>query len=52
MLGNEVKVLLDEEMSAGSYIINFDGSELASGVYLYKLIAGNRTDTKKMLLMK
>ncbi len=52
MLGKEIKVLLDEEISAGNFIINFDGSELASGVYLCKLVAGNRAETKKMLLMK
>jgi len=52
VLGKEIEVLLDEEMNAGNYIVNFDGSELSSGVYLYKLVAGNRSETKKMLLMK
>ncbi len=52
ILGKEIEVLLDEEMNAGNYIFNFNGSELSSGVYLYKLVAGNRSETKKMLLMK
>lgn len=52
MLGNEIQTLINEEMNAGSYVINFDGSGLASGLYLYKLTAGNRSETKKMMLMK
>jgi serine protease len=47
MLGREVRTLLNEEKSPGSYSINFMAGNLPSGVYLYKLTAGNYTDTKE-----
>jgi len=52
VLGNEVATLVNEEKSAGSYNITFNASNLASGLYLYKLTAGNFTSTKKMMLLK
>ena len=52
VLGNELAILVDEEKTAGSYEVNFNASQLASGIYFYKLQAGNFIDTKKMLLMK
>ncbi|MBT8386042.1 MAG: T9SS type A sorting domain-containing protein [Ignavibacteria bacterium] len=52
VLGNEVALLVDEEKPAGSYEINFDGSELTSGIYFYQLKAGNFIETKKMVLLK
>jgi Secretion system C-terminal sorting domain len=52
MLGREVATLVNEEKPAGSYSVAFDGSKLSSGVYLYKLEAGNRTRVKKMVLLK
>jgi hypothetical protein len=52
LLGNEIKTLVDGFHKAGSYNIFFDGSELATGVYMYKLTAGDFTDTKKMVLVK
>jgi plastocyanin len=52
VLGNNISTLLDEEKPAGSYEIEFDASELSSGIYFYKLQAGNFIDTKKMILMK
>ena len=51
-LGNEVQTLVNENKPAGSYNITFDGSNLASGIYYYKLISGNYSDTKKMILLK
>jgi flagellar hook assembly protein FlgD len=52
ILGNEVKTLVEGHQRAGTYNIFFDGSDLASGVYLYKLTADDFTQTKKMLLVK
>ena len=52
VLGNEVVTLVNEEKPAGVYTINFDASQLASGIYLYRLQAGNFVETKKMILIK
>jgi Secretion system C-terminal sorting domain len=52
VLGNEVATLVEEEKQAGSYEVNFDASQLSSGVYFCKLTAGDFIETKKMLLMK
>ncbi len=52
LLGVEVASLVDGYKSAGSYRINFDASDLSSGVYIYKLKANGKTLSKKMLLTK
>jgi len=53
VLGNEVKTLVNKKLNPGSYEAQFDGSNLASGIYFYKLFAdGVVVDTKKMLLVK
>ncbi len=52
ILGQEVKVLINEHMRAGSYTTPFDGSSLSSGVYFYKLQSKNQVQVKKMLLLK
>jgi len=52
VLGNEVKTLVNENQDAGTYKIDFKGSNLASGMYIYKLTAGSFTSTKKMMLLK
>jgi uncharacterized membrane protein len=52
VLGNEVTTLVDEYREAGSYEINFGASQLSSGIYFYKLQAGNFLEVKKMQLMK
>jgi hypothetical protein len=52
ILGNEVEVLLNGFQNPGNYTANFDFSKLASGTYLYRLTAGDFTDTKKMVLVK
>jgi regulation of enolase protein 1 (concanavalin A-like superfamily) len=51
-LGQRVAVLADEEKSPGVYVLAFDGRNLSSGVYIYRLIAGGRVFQKKMLLVK
>ena len=52
ILGREVKTLVNEFKNSGSYEVNFDASALSSGVYFYRLEAGEFTDTKRMLLVK
>ena len=52
VLGMEVATLVNEEKPAGSYEVNFNASQLSSGVYLYKLQAGSFRQTKKMILIK
>lgn len=52
VLGDEVATLVNEEKSAGVYNINFDGTGLSSGMYLYKLQTPDFVETKKMILMK
>ncbi|MBL7135885.1 MAG: T9SS type A sorting domain-containing protein [Candidatus Marinimicrobia bacterium] len=52
ILGKEVATLVNEEKPVGSYTVNFDGSELSSGVYLYTLTTGTQVITQKMLLIK
>lgn len=68
VLGKEVKILINEKQKAGNYKIEFDGSELTSGIYFYKLQTGDAStlrqaqygggsahgfvETKKMILLK
>jgi photosystem II stability/assembly factor-like uncharacterized protein len=52
LLGKEVATLIDEEKNAGNYQIDFNGYGLPSGIYFYKLTAGNFSETKKLVLMK
>jgi hypothetical protein len=52
VLGREVAVLVNERKPAGSHTVQFDGSGLATGVYLYDLMAGSFVQTKKMILLK
>jgi hypothetical protein len=52
VLGREVALLVDEKKSPGTYEVHFDGSGLASGVYVYRLTAGDFVDSKKLVLLK
>lgn len=52
LLGREVKSLVDEYQNAGSYKFVFDATNLASGIYLYRLESDMHTITKKMLLIE
>ena len=52
LLGREVAVLANERQAPGSYEVPFDGSRLASGIYLYSLHAGNFVQTRRMILLK
>lgn len=52
LLGNEVETLVDEYRPAGTYSVKFNGSELTSGIYIYRLQAGEFVSTKRMALIK
>jgi len=52
VLGNEVETLVDKETPAGIYQVYFDGIKQSSGIYFYKLLAGNFVETKKLVLLK
>jgi hypothetical protein len=52
ILGNEITTLVNEEKPTGNYDVEFDGSNLPSGVYFYRLQAGNFINTKKFILLK
>jgi hypothetical protein len=52
VLGQSVARLVDEQLNAGTYRMSYDASQLSSGVYLYRLTAGDFVQTKKMILMK
>jgi len=52
ILGNEITTLVDEDHPSGGYEVSFDGSNLASGFYFYRITAGNYSETRKMILLK
>ena len=52
ILGREVRTLVNELKSAGTYEVSFDASALSSGVYFYKLETPSYSTTKRMLLVK
>lgn len=51
-LGQQIDILVNEELTEGSYEIEFSGSNLSSGIYYYILKTSNYRDVKKMLLLK
>ena len=52
VLGNKITVLVDQKQTEGKYDVTFNGADLSSGIYFYKLKAGNFKETKSMLLIK
>ncbi|HRE41975.1 MAG TPA: T9SS type A sorting domain-containing protein [Ignavibacteria bacterium] len=50
--GRKVKTIVNEVLNSGSYNYTFDGSNLTSGIYFYRLTSGNFSQTKKMILLK
>jgi photosystem II stability/assembly factor-like uncharacterized protein len=52
LLGREVSVLVNEKRNAGVHEVKFDGTSLASGVYFYRIIAGDFIQTRKLLLLR
>jgi hypothetical protein len=51
-LGREIKSLVNEEKSPGNYTVQFDGTDLSSGIYFYVMKANNFIETKKLILLK
>jgi hypothetical protein len=51
-LGNQITTLVDEVKTSGNYEIEFDASNLASGIYFYSINSGKTFVSKKMMLMK
>jgi len=52
ILGQQVRILHDGEQEAGFHEITFDGKDLSSGVYFYRLKAGDLVETKKLMLIR
>ena len=52
ILGKEVATLVSNKLNQGSHTYTFDGKNLASGVYYYRIQAGEFQDVKKMILLK
>lgn len=52
VLGREIATLVNEYKPAGKYEVEFNASNLPSGIYIYKLTAGNFTAVKKLMLLK
>ncbi len=57
ILGQNVKTLVDEDMKAGSFVVDWDGKdqrgvEVSSGIYFYRIIAGDFSSVKRMVLLK
>ena len=52
ILGRVVEVIIDEQLNAGVHQSDFNASQLSSGIYFYRLEAGNTSMIKKMMLVK
>jgi len=52
VLGREVATLVNENLRPGSYEVTFDAEGLASGVYIYRLTAGEFTASRRMMLVR
>jgi hypothetical protein len=52
MLGREVAVLVNESLKPGVYTRKFEATGVATGTYIYRLTAGNRSEVKKMIVVR
>ena len=51
-IGQKIATLVNEQMNAGNYSVNFNAANITSGIYFYKMTAGNFTEIRKMILVK
>jgi len=52
LLGQKIETLICKEMKAGSYNATWNGKDIASGIYFYRITTDDFSETKKMLLLK
>jgi hypothetical protein len=52
MLGKEIKTLVNEDKPSGIHEVEFNASSLGSGMYVYRMVSGSFTVTRKMLVVK
>lgn len=52
ILGNQVELLVNQELIAGKYSVDWNAANYSSGIYFYRINAGSYTDTRKMILVK
>jgi 5-hydroxyisourate hydrolase-like protein (transthyretin family) len=52
VMGREVATIASEELSAGTYTRQWNASNMSSGIYFYRLQAGNYFESKKLILLK
>ena len=50
--GKKIITLVNEEQAAGKYSVHFDAADLPGGIYFIRLQAGDRVETKKMILLR
>ncbi len=50
--GKEIERLVNDELMAGTYKVDFEGNTLSSGVYYYRLQANGYVETRRMILLK
>jgi hypothetical protein len=52
IIGREIKTVIDKTFKLGNYEVEFNGSDLASGIYFYKMITNEYNETRRMVLIK
>ena len=51
-IGREVEIIVNEQLNAGTYEVNWNANKFSNGVYYYKLVAESFSETKRMVLIK